>query len=151
MVVAGWSLHYVLLSLQGAFKGLDGASSGALFGDFLASPSLVLGYATLFLVATMFCLGKGIEKGIANSIPANFQTIIIFEYWDKNFNSDKILDYFNGRAELFKIKTDVPWKKSWPKAIKLLSFIIKGKFKTKASKNNIESWIGDLILTVNSK
>lgn len=92
-----------------------------------------------------------ILKGIANSIPANFQTIIIFENWDKNFNRDKILDYFNGRAELFKIKTDVPWKKSWPKAIKLLSFFIKGKFKTKASKDNIESWIGDLILTVNSK
>jgi NSS family neurotransmitter:Na+ symporter len=76
MVVAGWSLHYVLLSVQGAFNGLDGASSGALFGDFLASPSLVLGYSTVFLAATMLCLGKGIEKGIAATINVAMPSLV---------------------------------------------------------------------------
>jgi NSS family neurotransmitter:Na+ symporter len=76
MVVAGWSLHYVLLSLQGSLNGLDGVSSGALFSEFLASPSLVLAYATLFLVATMYCLGKGIEKGIASTINVAMPSLV---------------------------------------------------------------------------
>lgn len=92
-----------------------------------------------------------ILKGIAESIPSNFKTIIIFENWDKNFNKEKILDYFDNRAELFKIETEVPWKKSWPKAIKILSLFINGKFKTRGSNENIESWLGDLILAINSK
>ena len=46
-VVAGWALAYAPAALSGGFAGLDGESSGALFGALLADPWKLAGYGTL--------------------------------------------------------------------------------------------------------
>jgi NSS family neurotransmitter:Na+ symporter len=67
-VVAGWALAYAPAALSGDFAGLDGESSGALFGALLADPWKLAGYGTLVLVLTLGIVGLGVREGLERSL-----------------------------------------------------------------------------------
>ncbi|MGE3166513.1 MAG: sodium-dependent transporter [Planctomycetota bacterium] len=66
-VVAGWSLHYLWLSLSGGLKGLDADGVGALFGKVNASPGINLVGLVLFMGLTVGIVIFGVKRGIETS------------------------------------------------------------------------------------
>ncbi len=67
-VVAGWALYYVYLLASGTFVGVDGAAAGAAFDEFLANPSLLVGFHTLFMAMTIVIVGGGVVAGLERAI-----------------------------------------------------------------------------------
>ncbi|MVW76305.1 sodium-dependent transporter [Pseudomonas xionganensis] len=67
-VVAGWALAYTPAAASGAFAGLDGEASGALFGALLANPWKLAGYGTLVLVLTLGIVACGVRDGLERSL-----------------------------------------------------------------------------------
>ena len=67
-VVAGWALAYLPKMVTGAFNGIDGAASGAVFDGLLANPLELLGWHTLFMVMTMFVVVAGVTKGLGVAV-----------------------------------------------------------------------------------
>ena len=67
-VVAGWALYYVYLLASGTFVGVDGAAAGAAFDAFLANPSLLVGFHTLFMAMTIVIVGGGVVAGLERAI-----------------------------------------------------------------------------------
>ncbi|KFX70146.1 transporter [Pseudomonas taeanensis MS-3] len=67
-VVAGWALAYAPAAAMGSFAGLDGESSGALFGAMLGDPWKLIGYGTLVLLLTLGIVGLGVREGLERSL-----------------------------------------------------------------------------------
>ncbi|TWC43003.1 NSS family neurotransmitter:Na+ symporter [Pseudomonas sp. SJZ079] len=67
-VVAGWALAYAPAAAMGDFAGLDGESSGALFGAMLGDPWKLIGYGTLVLLLTLGIVGLGVREGLERSL-----------------------------------------------------------------------------------
>ena len=67
-VVAGWTLFYMVEMGTGALQGADAALANKTFNDFTWNPWLVGGCHTLFMMATVFIISKGVVKGLETSI-----------------------------------------------------------------------------------
>ncbi|MFZ3205460.1 MAG: sodium-dependent transporter [Pseudomonas sp.] len=67
-VVAGWALAYAPAAAMGSFAGLDGESSGALFGSMLGDPWKLAGYATLVLLLTLGIVALGVREGLERAL-----------------------------------------------------------------------------------
>ncbi|MDE0422125.1 MAG: sodium-dependent transporter [Gammaproteobacteria bacterium] len=63
-VIAGWAVFYVFRLASGVFEGVDGSQSSALFGEFLSNPWAVLFWQTLFMVATIVIVARGVARGL---------------------------------------------------------------------------------------
>ena len=63
-VVAGWSLHYVMLSVLGTFNGMEAEAIGQVFNDVYASPGINLGWHVVFMIVTVGIVYTGVGKGI---------------------------------------------------------------------------------------
>ncbi len=63
-VVAGWALAYVVDALSGAFDGLDGKRSGALFSSLTGSPQRLLFWHTAFMLLTVAVVARGVRSGL---------------------------------------------------------------------------------------
>ncbi|MEM7402845.1 MAG: sodium-dependent transporter [Myxococcota bacterium] len=63
-VVAGWGIHYALMSLTRAFGGRSAHEIGALFDLFRASGELNVLFQLLFLAATAWIVARGLSAGI---------------------------------------------------------------------------------------
>ncbi len=60
-VLAGWSLAYMVKSIEGFAPGMD---FGAILGAHLANPTALLGWHTLFMILTIAIIAAGVVKGI---------------------------------------------------------------------------------------
>lgn len=67
-VIAGWTLEYSLLAIEGKFTGLDGDSSNALFNSLLADSGKVLQWHTVFTLMTVTILALGVTRGLESSV-----------------------------------------------------------------------------------
>ena len=63
-VVAGWSVHYITLSIQDGFSSKSSEEITSLFTAFTASPINPVLYQLLFMLLTMAIVIIGIKKGI---------------------------------------------------------------------------------------
>lgn len=63
-VVSGWSIEFLVASINGKFSGATAQEIGAGFDAFLANPGLLVFNHTLFLVMTMGVVAAGIAKGL---------------------------------------------------------------------------------------
>lgn len=63
-VVSGWSIEFLVASINGNFKGASAAEIGAGFETFLANPGLLIFNHTLFLLMTMVVVAAGVAKGL---------------------------------------------------------------------------------------
>lgn len=61
-VVAGWTLHYTLLSLGNGLTA--GQDFGAVFNAFVSHPWKPLVYQVVFLLMTHYVVARGVERGI---------------------------------------------------------------------------------------
>lgn len=67
-VIAGWASAYVVKSFFGSFSGANPSEVKAIFTDFVASPLQLIFWHTLFMVATMLIVARGIHKGLEKSV-----------------------------------------------------------------------------------
>lgn len=63
-VVSGWSIEFLVSSINGEFIDTSAADVGAGFDAFLADPLLMTFNHTLFLVMTMGVVASGVSKGL---------------------------------------------------------------------------------------
>ncbi|MCZ0928049.1 MULTISPECIES: sodium-dependent transporter [Halomonadaceae] len=63
-VVSGWSIEFLVASINGNFRGASAAEIGAGFDAFLANPGLLIFNHTLFLLMTMVVVAAGVAKGL---------------------------------------------------------------------------------------
>lgn len=63
-VVSGWSIDYLLKTLNGSFSGQSPGQISAAFDAFLASPGLMVFNHTLFLFLTMVVVAMGVSSGL---------------------------------------------------------------------------------------
>ena len=62
--IAGWTLHYVYLSITNSFKGQDAQALESLFGSFMSSTAMPLLWQMVFLLLTAGIIIAGVKKGI---------------------------------------------------------------------------------------
>lgn len=62
--IAGWTLHYVYLSISNGFKGQDAQALENLFGSFMSSATMPLFWQMVFLLLTAGIIIAGVKKGI---------------------------------------------------------------------------------------
>lgn len=67
-VVAGWALNYIWQMASGRFEDVSGPEAGAIFATFLASPWQLLFWHTLFMMATIYIVARGVLKGLEAAI-----------------------------------------------------------------------------------
>jgi len=67
-VVAGWALNYTWQMAAGTFDGIDPAHASSRFDGFLGNPWQLLLWHTLFSVATIYIVAKGVVKGLEAAI-----------------------------------------------------------------------------------
>lgn len=67
-VIAGWACAYVLKAFTGSFSGADAATTKSLFDEFVASPGQLIFWHTLFVIATMLIVMRGINKGFEKAL-----------------------------------------------------------------------------------
>ncbi len=63
-VVSGWSIEFLVTSINGGFVGATPAEVGAGFEAFLGDPARMTFNHTLFLVMTMLVVAAGVAKGL---------------------------------------------------------------------------------------
>lgn len=63
-VVSGWSIEFLVTSINGGFVGASAAEIGAGFDAFLADPGRMTFNHTLFLAMTMLVVAAGVAKGL---------------------------------------------------------------------------------------
>ena len=80
-VIAGWALYYVQEAATGAFTGRSAEEVGHIFSGLLASPWLLLGCHTLFMLVTMLVVAHGVERGLERAVrflmPSLFVLVLI--------------------------------------------------------------------------
>ncbi len=62
--IAGWTLHYVYLSVTNGFQGSSPEALGNLFNEFMSSNAMPLFWQMIFLVLTAAIILSGVRKGI---------------------------------------------------------------------------------------
>ncbi|ESS71473.1 transporter [Methyloglobulus morosus KoM1] len=67
-VIAGWASAYVVKAFFGNFSGANPSEIKAIFDSFVASPMQLLFWHSLFMLATMLIVARGIEKGFEKSV-----------------------------------------------------------------------------------
>ena len=67
-VIAGWAMNYIWLSASGAFESATAQNVGATFDNFLANPWQLIFWQTLFMVLTIWIVGKGVSRGLETAI-----------------------------------------------------------------------------------
>lgn len=67
-VVAGWASAYVLKAFTGSFFGADAIAIKGLFNDFVASPIQLVFWHSLFMLATMLIVVRGVNSGIEQAV-----------------------------------------------------------------------------------
>jgi len=80
-VIAGWASAYVLKAFTGSFFGADAAAIKMIFDDFVASPVKLLFWHSLFMLATMLIVVRGVNTGLEKAVrflmPSLFVLLIL--------------------------------------------------------------------------
>jgi FkbM family methyltransferase len=72
-------------------------------------------------------------RGIARALPESCSVYIVFESWDKDFPIEAVRDEFGRDIEIGKIIQTLPWRKEWPKPLKVLSLLLSWKISSEVS------------------
>ncbi len=67
-VIAGWSMAYVTKAFIGSFSGESAATINAMFSDLQASPVEQTIWHTIFIVATMAIVARGVKGGLEKAV-----------------------------------------------------------------------------------
>ncbi|MFZ5723806.1 MAG: sodium-dependent transporter [Pseudomonadota bacterium] len=67
-MIAGWGLHYTVLSAQGTFTGIAADASTAVFDSLKANPLAMLLWHTLFMAMTIVVVARGVQAGLERAV-----------------------------------------------------------------------------------
>jgi NSS family neurotransmitter:Na+ symporter len=67
-VIAGWAIAYAWETFSGTFTGASAEEVGEVFGALVSSPGQLLFYHTLFMLMTMFVVGRGVKQGLEKAV-----------------------------------------------------------------------------------
>jgi FkbM family methyltransferase len=90
-----------------------------------------------------------IVRSIAESLPDNFEVIILFECFTKQFNPNELLSHFNRRAIAYKL-TRTP-EKSMPKMKRIWRIISQFGYEYQLQEFDMRSSSTDIVFIVNKK
>ncbi len=84
-VVAGWAINYFWETSLGHFSGLNAQQVGEHWQQFLASPSQLLLWHTVFMVLTLWIVERGVHRGIELAsrimMPLLFLILIVLDIY----------------------------------------------------------------------
>jgi neurotransmitter:Na+ symporter, NSS family len=67
-VIAGWASSYVLKAFTGSFSDADAIQIKDMFDGFIASPIQLIFWHTVFMLATMLVVVRGVNSGLEKSV-----------------------------------------------------------------------------------
>jgi len=67
-VIAGWASAYVLKAFTGSFSGADATQIKSMFDGFVSSPVQLIFWHTLFMLATMLVVARGVNSGLEKAV-----------------------------------------------------------------------------------
>ena len=67
-VIGGWTIGYIFHAAVGDFSGLSGDGATRLFGDFVGSPLIQVGWHTAFMLITMSIVARGVRNGLEKAV-----------------------------------------------------------------------------------
>ncbi|MGD8570791.1 MAG: sodium-dependent transporter [Gammaproteobacteria bacterium] len=80
-VIAGWTLAYILESIDGTFTGLDGDAVANVFDSLVGNAGALIFWHSLFMLLTMVVVARGVQQGLEKAIrflmPALFVLLVI--------------------------------------------------------------------------
>jgi len=84
-VIAGWALSYVFRTASGVFEGATADGVSSIFTNFVSNPESLLAWHTIFMVATMIIVSRGVKHGIERAVsylmPTLFVLLIILMFY----------------------------------------------------------------------
>lgn len=80
-VIAGWTIAYIFKTAAGVFLGKGASEVGYLFAQFIASPWQLIFWHSIFMLATMAIVARGVQGGLEKAVelltPALFILLLI--------------------------------------------------------------------------
>ena len=76
-VIAGWALSYVFRTASGVFEGATADGVSSIFTNFVSNPESLLAWHTIFMVATMTIVARGVKHGIERAITYLMPTLFV--------------------------------------------------------------------------
>lgn len=80
-VLSGWTLDYFVKAASGAFDGVDGEATSAMFAGLLANPWVLMFWNTVVHVLIILVIRQGVQSGLERAVkilmPALFGAILI--------------------------------------------------------------------------
>ncbi len=67
-VIAGWALSYVFRSASGMFVGATADGINSIFTGLVSDPERLLAWHTIFMVATMVVVARGVQHGLEKAV-----------------------------------------------------------------------------------
>jgi len=99
-VIAGWAINYVVEMASGTFNGSSAGKVKTVFDELLADPLKLTIWHTLFIVATMVVVARGVRGGLEKAVmllmPALFVLLVILLGYAMNSGA-----FMQGLAFLF--------------------------------------------------
>ena len=99
-VIAGWASAYVLKAFTGSFFDADATAIKRIFDDFVGSPVQLIFWHSLFMLATMLIVVRGVNKGLEKAVqflmPSLFVLLLLLVGYAMTTGS-----YFQGLHFLF--------------------------------------------------
>lgn len=99
-VIAGWSTAYVIKAFTGSFIDADASAIKTLFDNFISSPIQLIFWHSLFMLATLAIVVRGVNNGLEKAVqylmPALFVLMILLVGYAMTTGS-----YFKGLHFLF--------------------------------------------------
>ena len=111
-VIAGWALNYIWLTAAGTFDGATAEVASGTFNEFLSNPWQMIGWQTLFMVLTVWIVGKGVTKGLETAIkwfmPLLLILLVVLLVYSINSGG-----FAQGWAFMFDLKFDQVKPETW--------------------------------------
>tara|TARA_R110002072_G_scaffold98034_3_gene215895 strand:- start:33861 stop:35213 length:1353 start_codon:yes stop_codon:yes gene_type:complete len=87
-VIAGWAMSYMFSSASGVFVDIDGAGASSVFNDFVGDPAQVLTWHGIFMLITIYIVGRGVANGLEQAVkylmPALFLLLLLLVGYSAN-------------------------------------------------------------------
>lgn len=77
-VIGGWAVNYIFKAGSGAFAGLNGDQTGAIFTSMLAEPSTLLLWHTVFMGLTVAIVAAGVAGGLERASKIMMPMLALF-------------------------------------------------------------------------
>ncbi len=100
-VIAGWSSAYILKAFSGSFIDADALAIKSIFNDFIASPVKLVFWHTLFMLATMWIVVKGINNGLEKAVQYLMPVLFVLMFLLVAYAMTTGDNYFKGLHFLF--------------------------------------------------